>query len=273
MSVDYTTDEVIFDVADGIATITLNRPHEGNAITRDMSQGLDAAWAEVKRNPAIRVAIITGAGERHFCTGAAASALKAGEEGAGLENGTLRDVVRMSPQAHEIWKPVICAVNGLVNGGGLHLVVDADIVVATASASFMDTHVNMGQVGALENIGVARRMTMGSALLMTLVGRDYRMPAERAHQLGLVDLLEPTAAEALATARRLAASIARNSPQAVSLSKQAIWASQELGYRQAQELGWQLIKQQWHHPDFDEGPRAFMEKRAPDWNPDPNARR
>ena len=131
----------------------------------------------------------------------------------------------------------------------------------------------MGQVGALENIGVARRMTMGSALLMTLVGRDYRMPAERAHQLGLVDLLEPTAAEALATARRLAASIARNSPQAVSLSKQAIWASQELGYRQAQELGWQLIKQQWHHPDFDEGPRAFMEKRAPDWNPDPNARR
>ena len=273
MSLDYATETVAFDVAEGIATITLNRPHEGNAITREMSQGLQAAWVEVKRNPDIRVAIISGAGERHFCTGAAASSIKSGDDGAGLDNGTLKDVVRLSPHAHELWKPVICAVNGLVNGGGLHLVVDADIVVAAQSSSFMDTHVNMGQVGALENIGVARRMTLGSALLMTLVGRDYRMTAERAHQLGLVDLIEPTAAEALETARRLAASIARNSPQAVSLSKQALWASQDLGYKQAQELGWQLIKQQWHHPDFDEGPRAFMERRAPDWNPDPNARR
>ncbi len=59
----------------------------------------------------------------------------------------------------------------------------------------------------------------------------------------------------------------------MSLSKQALWASAELGYKQAQEFGWQLIKQQWNHPDFDEGPRAFMEKRQPVWNPDPNARR
>jgi enoyl-CoA hydratase/carnithine racemase len=99
------------------------------------------------------------------------------------------------------------------------------------------------------------------------------MPAERAHQLGLVDLLEPTPAEAMATARSLAASILKNSPQAISLSKQAIWASVELGYKQAQEIGWHLIKQQWNHPDFEEGPRAFMEKRAPEWNRDPNARR
>ncbi|MBV1688888.1 enoyl-CoA hydratase/isomerase family protein [Novosphingobium sp. G106] len=273
MSVSYATEAVLLDVSDGIATITLNRPSEGNAITRDLTLGMQAIWAEVKRNPDIRVAIVTGAGERHFCTGASAGGLKGGDEGLGLANGPLNEVVRLSPHHNDVWKPVICIVNGLCNGGGLHFVVDSDIVVAPQTAAFMDTHVNLGQVGALENIGLARRMTLGSALLLTLVGRDYRMSAERAHQLGLVDILEPTLAEAVATGRKLAASIARNSPQAVTLSKQALWASMELGYKQAQELGWQFVKQQWNHPDFDEGPRAFMEKRQPEWNPDPNARR
>lgn len=273
MSLSYTTDTVLYDLADGVATITLNRPQEGNAITREMALGMQAVWAEVKRNPDIRVAIVTGAGERHFCTGAAASGLKTGDEGAGLDNGPLSEVVRLSSHHHDVWKPVICAVNGLVNGGGLHFVVDADIVVSAQTAAFMDTHVSMGQVGALENIGLARRMTLGGALLLTLVGRDYRMPAERAYQLGLVDILEPGPAEALAMARRLARSIVTNSPQATSLSKQAIWASMELGYKQAQEIGWQLIKQQWNHPDFEEGPRAFMEKRPAQWTADPNARR
>lgn len=273
MTLSYTTDAVIFEVVDQVATVTLNRPQEGNAITREMTLGMQAVWAEVKRDPDIRAVIITGAGERHFCTGASAAELKTGDEGVGLENGPLNEVVRLSAHHNDVWKPVICAVNGLANGGGLHFIVDCDIVVAAQSASFMDTHVNMGQVGGLENIGVARRMTLGSALLLTLVGRDYRMPAERAHQLGLVDLLEPTPAKALATARQLAASIVKNSPQAVSLSKQAIWASMELGYKQSQEIAWGLLKQQWNHPDFAEGPRAFMEKRAPNWNPDPNARR
>jgi enoyl-CoA hydratase/carnithine racemase len=273
MALSLTTDAVLYEVEDGIATITLNRPHEGNSISHDMSQGLRAAWADVKLNPDIRVAIVTGAGERHFCTGASVSSINTSEDSAGLVNGTLREVVRLSSHQNEVWKPVICAVNGLVNGGGLHFVVDADIVVCSQTAAFMDTHVNLGQVGALENIGLARRMTLGSALLLTLVGRDYRMPAERAYQLGLVDILEATPDETRSRARALAASIAKNSPQALTLSKQAIWGSLEQGYQQALDTGWQLVKQQWHHPDFEEGPRAFGEKRPPSWNPDPNARR
>lgn len=273
MSLKQTTDSLLYDVSDGIATITLNRPHEGNALTADILRGLKAAWDDVKANPDVRVAIITGAGGRHFCTGASVSQLDTSDDGIGLHNGTLREVVRTSSHHNEVWKPVICAVNGLVNGAGLHFVVDADIVVASQTAAFMDTHVNVGQVGALENIGLARRMTIGSALLLTLVGRDYRMPAERAHQLGLVDILESGPEETRARARELAASIAKNSPQALKLSKQAIWNSMEQGYQQSLEFGWELVKQQWNHPDFDEGPSAFGEKRAPQWNPDPNARK
>lgn len=264
---------VAYEIDDGIATITLDRPEEGNSINRDLAGGMAAAWKDVRENPEVRVVIITGRGDRHFCTGASVSGLKTGEAGSGLDNGRLRDVVKLSSIQNAVWKPVICVVNGLCVGGGLHFVVDADIVIASENAAFMDTHVNVGQVGAIENIGLARRMTLGGALLLTLAGRAHRMPAARAHQLGLIDLLEPTPADALARARELALAIAKNSPQALALSKQAIWGAMEMGYTAAMEQGWNLLKLQWHHPDFAEGPRAFMEKRDAIWNPDPNARR
>ncbi|HEV2530427.1 enoyl-CoA hydratase/isomerase family protein [Phenylobacterium sp.] len=265
--------DVAYACEDGVAVITLNRPHEGNAITRTMHDDLELIWDEVKANPAVRVAIVTGAGERHFCTGASVSGLSTDKAGGALRNRPLEEAVRLTPYQNKVWKPVICAVNGLVAGGGLHFVVDSDIVVASETAAFMDTHASVGQVGALENIGLARRMTMGAALLMTLVGRDYRMPAARAHQLGLVDLLEPTAKDAMARSLELAHSIKKNSPQALALSKQAIWGAMEQGYSHALEAGWSLIRLHWAHPDFAEGPAAFGAKRAPVWDPDPSARR
>ena len=264
MVLDFETETIVYELRDGIATITLNRPHEGNAITDELRRGVVAAWDEVKRNEAVRVAIITGAGEKHFCTGASVSELRGGE-GSMLVDGPLRDCVRLSSHQNEVWKPVICVVNGLVNGGGLHFVVDADIIVAARTAAFMDTHTSVGQVGAIENIGLARRMTLGGSLLLTLAGRSHRMTAERAHQLGLVDLLESTADEALATALTLAKGIALNSPEAMRLSKQAIWGSMEQGYQSAMEQGWNLVKAQWNHPDFMEGPAAFAERRAAQW--------
>lgn len=268
-----TLKDVRFILNEGVATITLDRPHEGNAMTRDMSRSLERIWREVKENDEIRVVIITGAGDRHFCTGASVSGLTDGQGESGLQNRPLNEIMSMTPHQAKVWKPVICLVNGLVAGGGLHFVVDCDIVVAHEGAAFMDTHVNLGQVGALENIGLARRMTLGGALLLTLVGRDHRMPAARAHQLGLVDLLTETRGEADALALQLANSIKKNSPQALALSKQAIWGSMEQGYTQAQDAGWALLRLQWAHPDFEEGPKSFLEKRSAVWNADPNARR
>lgn len=264
--------EILYDInSDGVAVITLNRPHEGNALTSTMGQLIGEVWEDVRANDAVRVVVITGAGDRHFCTGASVSGLKTADDGAGLKRGTFQEVVRWSPYQNKIWKPVICCVTGLVAGGGLHFVVDSDVVVASAQAQFMDTHTTVGQVGAIENIGLARRTTLGTALLLTLAGRGYRMDAARAHQLGLVDILEPDAAATRARALELAAMMAKNSPNAMRLSKQAIWGAVENGYERALENGWNLLMLQWSHPDFVEGPRAFMEKRAPQWTPNPNA--
>jgi enoyl-CoA hydratase/carnithine racemase len=171
-----------------------------------------------------------------------------------------------------VWKPVICAVNGLCVGGGHHFVVDADIVIASRNAAFTDTHVNVGMVGALENIGLAKRLPLGTALRMTLLGRAYRLSAERAWQLGLVDELVDRPADLLACANDMAQSMLANSPQAMALSKQAVWGSLERGYGDALEQAWALLRLHWGHPDFQEGPRAFGEGREPRWNPDPNAR-
>jgi enoyl-CoA hydratase/carnithine racemase len=257
---------------DGIAVITLDRPDRGNSLAPSMMAVFRAIWGEVRDDPAIRVAIVTAAGERHFCTGFDVAEAEGEDASLVFANRALAEAVHWSPQQNRVWKPVICGVQGLCVGGGLHFVVDADLVVASENAAFLDTHVNVGMVGAIENVGLAKRLPLGTALRMTLVGRDYRLTAARAHQLGLVDELVAAPAQVLPAALELARSMLGNSPQAMALSKQAVWGSLERGYRDALETAWALLRLHWGHPDFREGPRAFAEKRPPRWNPDPDAR-
>lgn len=263
---------VLYEVRDGIAVITLNRPDRGNSLAPKMMAIFKAIWKDVRDDPEIRVAVVTAAGDRHFCTGMDVAEAEGDDAGDVFVDLPVAESVHWSPHQNQVWKPVICAVNGLCVGGGLHFVVDSDIVIASRTAKFMDTHVNVGMVGAIENIGLARRMPLGSALRMTLMGRHYRMPAERAYQLGLVDELVDGPADVLPAAEEMARLMAQNSPQAMALSKQAVWGSLEAGYRDSLERGWSLLKSHWSHPDFSEGPRAFGEKREPRWNPDPQAR-
>lgn len=265
-----TTEGLKFEQEGAIAILTLNRPDRGNALDPALLTALEQAWRRIDDDPAIRVAIITGAGERHFCTGADVGGLKVGT--GTLNNRSHAEANRFSPRMAHLRKPVICAVNGLCNGGGLHFVAESDIVVASATSAFMDSHVSVGQVSALESQSVARRAGPGAALLMGLAGKGYRMPAERAYMLGLVDLLEPDAAATMARAREIAAMIASNSPQAVALTKRSIWLTAEMAEPASSEFGWELLKSHWAHPDFAEGPAAFAERREPVWNPDPNAR-
>lgn len=256
-------DEVIYEKRDHLAFITLNRPDRGNALSPDMHSYIKSVWADVKLDPEVRCAIVTGAGERHFSTGADVSRVAAdGKVASG--DGPMSEEIAYSPHQNRVWKPVIAAVNGLANGGGLHLVVDADIIVAAETASFMDTHTSVGMVGAIENIGLATRLPIGQALRMTMQGRSYRLDAKRAYQLGMVDELVPLD-RLMSTAEAIGRDIAKNSPRAVSLSKQALWSSREMGYRDAQEYGWALLRMHWGHPDFLEGPRAFAEHREPNW--------
>jgi enoyl-CoA hydratase/carnithine racemase len=248
-----------------VAVVTLDRPERGNSVTARMHAGLRAIWQDIGADPEVRVTVVTGAGDRHFCTGADVEALaERGTVASG--SGPLSEELFYTARHNRVWKPVVCAVNGLAAAAGLHFVVDADIVVASRAAAFTDTHVNVGMIGAIENIGLLLRLPLGAALRMTLVGRDYRMPAERAHALGLVDeLAEPERLMELAMG--VADSIAANSPTAVSLSQQAIWGSLELPYEQALERAWDMVKAHRGHHDAVEGPRAFVERRPPNWAP------
>ncbi|MEM9255363.1 MAG: enoyl-CoA hydratase/isomerase family protein [Pseudomonadota bacterium] len=256
---------------DGVATITLDRPERGNALTPGMQAMFKAIWSDVRDNPEVRVAILCAAGDRHFCTGFDVDEAD-GDEAAEqvFVDKPLRESVFWSPYQNDVWKPVICVVNGTCVGGGHHFVVDADIVIAVQSARFIDAHVNVGMVGAIENIGLARRLPLGTALRMTLQGSRYRLSAERAFALGLVDELAESSSEAMSIAHSIAQDMLQNSPQAMALSKKAIWGSLEKGYAESLEDGWTLLRSHWRHPDFIEGPRAFAEKREPNWNPDPD---
>jgi len=227
-----------YEKAGGIARITLDRPEKGNSLTKAMERRCRAIWADVRGDPEVRVAIVGAAGEKHFSTGFDVTSV--GPDGEVAENLPLDQAVFWSPRQN---------------------------------AAFMDTHVNVGMVGALENLGLAKRLPLGAALRMTLLGRRYRMPARRAYELGLVDELVAEPAALLPAALEMAAAILESSPQALALSKQAIWGGLERGYRDAQEHAWALLRLHWAHPDFEEGPRAFAEKRPPRWNPDPSARR
>jgi enoyl-CoA hydratase/carnithine racemase len=260
--IDPGTDHVRYEIEDGTALITLDRPESGNAISIPMHKGLRTIWTDVRDNPDVRVAIITGAGDRFFCTGADMN--RGANEGMKGEEGPLSDAVRLSPRQNRVWKPVICAVNGTVAGGGLHFVVDSDLVIAVDYAKFVDPHVNVGQVSGIESVGLTRRLPLGTALRMTLVGRDYRLTAQRAYELGLVDELATTES-LLKTATEIAEQIKKNSPRAVSLSQQAMWGALEQGYSSAMAYGWTLVKLHRYHPDSAEGPKAFVERRPAEW--------
>jgi E-phenylitaconyl-CoA hydratase len=254
---------LLYEKRNGIAVVTLNRPDRGNAVNASMGAGLERIWADVRADDDVRAVIMTGAGSRHFSTGADVRDIAAsGRVSAG--DGTLDEENHHTARQNDVWKPVIAAVNGIAVGIGLKLIVDCDIIVASRTAVFMDSHVNIGFVGGIENVGLAKRLPLGTALRMTLQGRDFKLTAERAYQLGMVDeLAEP--GELLSTAEQIARSIARNSPRAVALSQQAIWGSLERDYHSALEYGWALVRLHRSHPDFLEGPRAYAEGREPVW--------
>lgn len=258
---------LIYEKRDHIAYITINRPDRANTLHSSMVEPIKAIWAEVREDPWIRCSVVTATGDRFFSTGADVGAV-ASRGGVAAGKGPLYEEVHWSPRQNRVWKPTVTAVNGMVAGAGLHFVVDADIIVAADTAVFLDTHVNVGMVGAIENIGLAKRLPLGSALRMTLCGKKFRMPAQRAYDLGLVDEIVPPD-KLMETADEIAHQIAANSPAAVQLSMQCLWGSLEMPYTQSMEYAWALLRMHWDHPDFKEGPRAFAEKREPVWYEEP----
>jgi enoyl-CoA hydratase/carnithine racemase len=251
-----------------ILRITLNRPDRLNAVDQATRGELIALWQQVKLRTNLRAIVLTGAGERAFCVGMDLKSLV--DDGGFTEvPELLSDHVGINPLRHGLWTPLVVAVNGVCTGAGLQFVGDADVVIASTNATFLDTHVSVGQVSALEPIALVPRIGMGRVLKMCLLGKHGRIDAKEALRIGLVDeLVEP--GDLRERSLELARQLSDVSPQAARFTKQAIRMSSEMSESEAQQFGWELLLRHRDHPDAMEGPRAFVERRPANWS-DPSA--
>jgi enoyl-CoA hydratase len=248
-----------------VGWLVFDRPDAGNAMNATMLGELESAWAELDADTSVRVIVNTGQG-RSFQTGLDMVQLSHDPDALREQSRrTKRAELRLTAWHNRVRKPVIVAVNGTCAGGGLHFVADSDIVLAATDASFVDPHVSVGQVTAYETIGLARKSPMEPVLRMALVGSGGRMSAERARQLGIVGEIAATPDALRIRAQALAESIAQNSPTAMAATKRALWGALELGLTDACRAGSAELLGMWGHPDQEEGPRAFVEKRPPRW--------
>jgi enoyl-CoA hydratase/carnithine racemase len=248
-----------------VGWIVFDRPHDGNAMNATMFAELERGWIELDADPDVRVIVNTGNGST-FQTGLDMVQLSRDVEALRRISRQTRDFeLRFTAWHLGVRKPVIAAVNGVCAGGGLHFVADADIVIASSNAQFLDPHVSVGQVSAFETTALIRKSPMEPVLRMAFTGRHERMGAARAYQLGILSqVVDPP--EALRdVAQTLAETIARNSPTAMAVTKRALWDALELDLHDACASGARHLAGLWGHPDQEEGPRAFAEKREPIW--------
>ena len=224
--------------ADGVATITLDRPDHYNAFTTAMCDEMAATWAHVRSDDGVRAVVVTGSGEKAFCTGIDRSEVPADD---GVEFSfdplTYRDPGgRLGPRSNECWKPVIAAVNGMACGGAFYLLGEADILVAADHATFFDPHVTYGMPAVFEPALMLQHMPFGEVMRMTLLGNHERISAARALEIGLVTEVVPVA-DLATTALRIAAAIASQPPTAVQASLRSLWAARELTRTQMLDVG------------------------------------
>jgi enoyl-CoA hydratase/carnithine racemase len=252
------SETILVERRDAVTIVTLNRPERRNAFDAAQMERLASLWRELADDDGVRCVVLTGAGPG-FCAGADMTLLEGREEGA----ATAKDELAFLPGGI-LACPVIAAVNGVCAGGGLHFVADADIAIASDRASFIDPHVSVGQVTALEPLQLALRVRQDVLVRMALLGRHERLDAGRALDAGLISEVVPHE-QLLDRALELAGQIASNSPAAVRLSRQALRSLETEILEASMERGWDLIRSHWKHPDAAEGPRAFEERREPNW--------
>ncbi|WP_329121206.1 enoyl-CoA hydratase/isomerase family protein [Streptomyces sp. NBC_01465] len=205
----------------GVAVVTIDRPHKLNAIDLTTASELTAIWRQFRFDDTVRAIVLTGAGEKAFCTGI--------DRGAEVPQPpspyTIDDpLLTIGPKSQDLWKPVIAAVRGMACGGAFYLLGESEFIVAGEGATFFDPHTTYGMVSAYEAMYMAQRMPFGEAARMSLMGTAERVSAKRAYEVGLVSELTPDGEEEQA-AVRCAETIASYPTEAVQGTVRALWAA------------------------------------------------
>ena len=211
------------DKETGVAVVTLDRPHRHNAIDTRTAAELAAAWRQFRFDDDVRAIVLTGSGDRAFCTGIDRDT-DVPQPGSPFSMDD--PLLTIGPKANDLWKPVIVAVNGMACGGAFYLIGEAEFVIADETATFFDPHTTYGMVSAYESMHLAQRMPPGEVARLALMGSAERMSARRAYETGLVSEVAPPGGS-LAAALRCAGTIASYPAEAVQGTVRAVWAATE----------------------------------------------
>jgi enoyl-CoA hydratase/carnithine racemase len=252
---------LLYDVADGIARLTIDRPERRNALSWAVVRELRAACAAAKADPAVRVVVLTGSGDKAFCAGADLSGMAAGAGPVDLHDarGELAGLFR---DLYALGKPTIARVRGYALAGGFGLALACDLVVAATDAVFGVPEVDVGLWPHLITVPLIRSMPPKRALELMLTGR--RLDAAEADRLGFVNQVVP--AERLdAAVDELAGALVAKSPAVLRLGRDSFYAVWDQDVDTSLKLLHPLLTVTASTEDAAEGIAAFEEKRPPVW--------
>ena len=253
---------LLLEIAEGVATVTLNRPEVLNAFDERMQDELAALWQGLRSDDDVRAVVLTGSGEHAFCVGIDRSDIPVDAE---FDPFTYQDPGhRIGPKTQQLWKPVVTAVNGMACGGAFYLLGESDVVICADHATFFDPHVTYAMTAAYEPILLGGRMAFGDMVRMTLMGAYERLSADTALRTGLVSEVVP-GADLLDTARQLATTIASQPPTTIQATLRTLWASRNLTPDQATSLGNVFLALGTSARALKEGQDAFANQPRPKW--------
>jgi len=244
--------------------ITLNRPEKMNSLDQEMMDGLDAAWRLFRDDDGLWVAVVTGAGERAFCSGRDlfAGAPGSAEYHAAQKERGVDEPRRQSFVPSDTWKPIIGAINGYALAGGFALALACDLRIASESARMGSMSVKRNLLGGGQIVRLAHYVPFAKALEILLMG-DH-ISAQEAERIGLVNAVVPQA-QLLPTAMEWAARISKNGPLAVRAQKEVAYRALELPWSEASRLEGRRYNDMLETEDVHEGALAFKERRDPVW--------
>jgi enoyl-CoA hydratase/carnithine racemase len=253
--------ELLYEVADGVATLTINRPERRNALSWTLVGELRDRVAQAREDPAVRVVVLTGAGDRAFCAGADLSGMRADEGYASVHQGR-GELARLFDDLWHLGKPTIARVRGYCLAGGFGLALSCDLVVASDDATFGTPEIDVGLWPYMITVPLTRSMPPKRALELMMTGR--RVGAAEGLDLGFLTRVVPVD-ELDTSVDELAATLASKSPSVMQLGRDSFYAVWDQSAEAALAMLHPMLTVTTELEDAAEGIAAFSEKRPPRW--------
>lgn len=261
MDGDRAGDELRYEIADGVATLTIDRPERRNALSWSVIAGMRARVAEAARDPEVRVVVVTGAGDRAFCAGADLGGMRA-DAGYAEVHEARGELAALFDDLWSLGKPTVARVRGYCLAGGFGLALSCDLVVASDDAVFGTPEIDVGLWPYMITVPLCRSMPPKVVLDLMMTGR--RVSAEEGHEMGFISRLVPV--EGLDTeVDELTATLASKSPAVMKLGRDSFYAVWDQSASDALRLLHPMLTVTTELEDAAEGITAFMEKRPPVW--------